>query len=253
MLETNVVNIEPVCEIAIEAGNAIIDIYNSGKFGVETKDDDSPLTLADKKSHEIISHGLQKLYPEIPVISEESKNIPYEHRKPWSVFWLVDPLDGTKEFIKRNGEFTVNIALIKDKQPVAGIIYVADSAILYYGEKGKKAYKRLKSADAEPIEADKDGMNGLVAVRSRSHGSEAEEKFYSRFDIKDTIQVGSSLKFCMVAEGKAHLYYRHNPTMEWDTAAGHAIVDSAGGFIKNLEYNKPVLKNSSFIVSSFHV
>ncbi len=230
-----------------------MDIYNSGEFGIETKGDDSPLTLADKKSHDIILQGLKELYPEIPIISEESENIPYEIRRAWSVFWLVDPLDGTKEFIKRNGEFTVNIALIKDKQPIAGIIYVPDSEILYYGEKGKKAYKRLKSADVEPIEVDKRGINGLVAVRSRSHGSEGDEKFYSRFDIKDTIQVGSSLKFCMVAEGKAHLYYRHNPTMEWDTAAGHAIVDSAGGFIKNLEYNKPVLKNSFFIVSSFFV
>lgn len=250
MCKNKVSNIESVCEIAIEAGVAIMDIYNSGKFGIVTKDDDSPLTLADKKSHDIISKRLKKLYPEIPIISEESENIPYKIRKAWSVFWLVDPLDGTKEFIKRNGEFTVNIALIKDKQPIAGIIYTPASEILYYGEKGNNAYKRIKSDEAEPIEADKDGRNGLVAVRSRSHGSMEENTFFSRYDIKDTIQVGSSLKFCMVAEGKAHIYYRHNPTMEWDTAAGHAIAECAGAKVSNLRYNKRVLKNGSFLVAS---
>ncbi|MBD3376114.1 3'(2'),5'-bisphosphate nucleotidase CysQ [candidate division KSB1 bacterium] len=231
-----------------------MEIYRSGNFDVQTKDDNSPLTRADKASHRLIKAGLYDLFPDIPLISEEGRDQPFEQRQSWSQFWLVDPLDGTKEFIKRNGEFTVNIALIQDRQPVFGIIYAPVWDMLYYGDKETGAFKARPGDNAIAIRVDT-RESGLIAVKSRSHASAEEEAFFNPLDIADVISVGSSLKFCMVAEGRAQVYYRHGPTWEWDTAAGHAIVNAAGGLVAipgghPLQYNKEVIKNGSFYVMS---
>ncbi len=243
-------NISVINDIAVEAGKAVMEIYRTEDFGVKMKSDNSPLTLADKAAHKVIAAALQRLYPDIPLLSEEGKDIPYEERKEWKKFWLVDPLDGTKEFIKRNGEFTVNIALIENNVPVLGVIYVPVRDVLYYCQVGEGARKKEGDGKPQAITTVKNPAGGAVAVRSRSHPSEEEEKLFRERGIKDYISVGSSLKFCMVAEGKAQLYYRSGPTMEWDTAAGHAIVLAAGGQIEGdaLQYNKPVLRNGEFCV-----
>ncbi len=261
-----------IIAISIDAGKKIMEIYESADFGVEMKADNSPLTLADKASHEIIVKGLKKEFPDIPILSEEGKDIPFSERKDWQRFWLVDPLDGTKEFIKKNGEFTVNIALIENNKPVLGVIYapayddrIKDiestnnhsiiqsynhtefSGILYYGEIDKGAFKQY--SNQEPIKINtitKD--NNLTAVKSRSHSSEDEQKVLEKFGVTDSISVGSSLKFCMVAEGEAQIYYRHGPTNEWDVGAGHAIAEAAGATIEGLQYNKEIILNSSFLI-----
>lgn len=251
----NGIDIEKIIEIALEAGDAILDVYRSDDYQVEIKGDYSPLTLADTASHDIIVKRLQESFPGIPILSEEGKDIPFAVRQNWQQFWLVDPLDGTKEFIKKNGEFTVNIALINENVPVLGVIYAPDLNVLYYGQEGKGAYKRENGNDPCAIHV-KLPLAGTIAVKSRSHSSEAEDEFLKSYNIKDTISVGSSLKFCMVAEGKAHIYYRHGPTWEWDTAAGQAIVEAAGGNVENIKgerltYNKEIIKNGSFVVISF--
>ena len=256
------IQITTLQDIAIAAGKKILEIYHDSDFSqvVDFKDDQSPLTLADKASHEVIMAGLNQHFPQIPIISEEGKNIAYEERKEWNPFWLVDPLDGTKEFIKRNGQFTVNIALIHQGHPVIGVIYTPVTEELYYatqegyaGEVKVGAYKQEGSGEAYPITTRKTSES-RVAVRSSSHASEEEEAVLSRYDVQESISRGSSLKFCMVAEGKADIYYRHGPTMEWDTAAGQAIVEGAGGKVfrgtgpQPFTYNKESLLNSSFLV-----
>ena len=236
--------------IARMAGEKIKAIYDAGEIEVDKKADNTPLTVADRASHDIITRELIKAFPGIPILSEEGSKIPYRERKHWHRFWLVDPLDGTKEFIHRNGEFTVNIALIEDNLPILGIIYTPIHDVVYYGQKGKGTFKRTgKNSDIE-MSVRRETENGLIAVRSRSHSSDEEKAFLHRHHVTDSISVGSSLKFCMVAEGKAHLYYRHGPTMEWDTAAGHAIAEGAGALVYNLAYNKEVLKNDPFVVTS---
>lgn len=238
-----------ICDVAYKAGLAIMEVYESEEFEVKKKADNSPLTKADKISHKIIKKGLEELYPDIPVLSEEGAAIDFKKRKEWKKFWLVDPLDGTKEFINRNGEFTVNIALIENNKPAAGVIYVPVQKILYYTHNGF-SFRQDKDGTRIKLQVDKDKSKGLTAVKSRSHASEAEEKFFSENEITAAIMKGSSLKFCMVAEGRAHVYYRHGPTMEWDTGAGHAIAEGAGARVTGLEYNKKVLKNGSFCVAS---
>ncbi|RMG29606.1 MAG: 3'(2'),5'-bisphosphate nucleotidase [Methanobacteriota archaeon] len=245
--------IEHILSIAREAGHRILDVYNNAlDFEIEKKGDDSPLTLADRISHEYIVNQLQKLDPSIPVLSEEGKDIPYDERKKWDKFWCVDPLDGTKEFIKRNGEFTINIALIEGPQPVMGVIYVPVLDIMYFGQSGEFAYKIEQNGSRQEITVRKPDLNHLVAVQSRSHSTDAEKTLFEKLGVKDSISRGSSLKFCMVAEGKADIYFRSGPTMEWDTAAGHAILLGAGGLIFHnaLTYNKPDLRNSGFIALS---
>ena len=245
------IDISSIIKIARDAGIVIMDVYRSSNFEIELKSDNSPLTKADKASHALIKSQLQGLYPHIPILSEEGKEIPYATRKKWSHFWLVDPLDGTKEFIKRNGEFTVNIALVRNDRPVLGVIYAPDLDVLYYGQKDNGAFKTGTDGRIQQIQV-RNLSNGIIAVQSRSHSSDAETQFYSRFHIINTISIGSSLKFCMVAEGKAHLYYRSGPTWEWDTAAGQAIVEAAGGRVlagdEPLKYNKEVLTNPGFVV-----
>jgi 3'(2'), 5'-bisphosphate nucleotidase len=264
---------------AIAAGNAILEVYRS-EFSVEYKSDKSPLTIADRKSHEIIMTVLTEL--NFPVLSEEGKDTPYEQRKNWEHFWMVDPLDGTKEFIKRNGEFTVNIALVEKGRPILGVIFVPDRSTLYFGARNFGAYKlendplinllgtqtgskeetdqlmdQIKAhAAALPIKDPR--RSSLTIVGSRSHRNAELDAFVEEkrkeFDDVAFISAGSSLKICLVAEGKADLYPRLGPTMEWDTAAGHAIAQGAGATIyqydtqQPLLYNKADLHNPWFIV-----
>lgn len=250
--------LDRVIAIAREAGRAILDIYQTN-FEVSYKDDKSPLTLADKRAHQIIEQGLKALEPQFSILSEEGRDIPYEERKNWEYFWLVDPLDGTKEFIKRNGEFTVNIALIHKNRPVLGVIYSPVKDLMYYAEEGKGAFK-LEGEKLTKLNADKKataGKNGYRVIVSRSHMTPEVEEFLKGIPIKEKISAGSSLKFCLVAEGKADIYPRFSPTMEWDTAAGQVIVEQAGGVVLNkdsgesLKYNKKNLKNQYFISKVF--
>lgn len=248
--QKNICMKQELIALALEAGDKIMDIYLNEDFheSVDFKSDNSPLTKADKAAHHIINDRLKSLWPDIPVLSEEGKGVDYAERKGWTRFWLVDPLDGTKEFIKRNGQFTVNIALIDQGYPVLGIVYVPVQKALYWGDvngackiiDGKEEVIRVKTASTK-----------RTAVGSRSHSSQEETDVMAKYKIEDTIAVGSSLKFCMVAEGLADLYYRHGPTMEWDTAAGQAVVEAAGGSVllpdgKRFQYNKENLLNSSF-------
>lgn len=243
-------------EIAREAGRAILDVYGTDDFNVEYKDDDSPLTEADRRSHEIIATRLKELTPDVPVISEEGSGVPYEQRKDWEIFYLVDPLDGTKEFVKRNGEFTVNIAVIDRGRPSVGVIYVPVQDVAYFAAEEQRAFKQVGTG--EPVEIGVSGVlpsDPVVAVASRSHGSEETEKFLERFTVQERTSAGSSLKICLVAEGKADIYPRFGPTWEWDTAAGHAILLEAGGRLihtnskDEIEYNKPVIKHEGFIAA----
>ncbi|MTI21594.1 3'(2'),5'-bisphosphate nucleotidase [Fulvivirga sp. RKSG066] len=250
-------NKQAILDITRDAGKAILKVYQKADFSdvVSYKDDNSPLTLADEAAHKVIVSKLSELYPDIPIISEEGKDIDYNVRKDYDMFWLVDPLDGTKEFINRNGEFTVNIALIDNGKPVAGFIYTPVLDTYYYGIKGESAYKITKGEEESISVNNKDKER--VAVRSKSHASPEEEDVLEKYNAVDSISVGSSLKFCMVAEGKADIYYRHGPTMEWDTAAGQAILEAAGGVVlKNtgpepFTYNKENLLNSSFLGLGF--
>jgi 3'(2'), 5'-bisphosphate nucleotidase len=260
------IDINKVCNIAKAAGQAILSVYD-GDHAVEYKDDKSPLTAADKASHEVIIAGLQKHFPEIPILSEEGADIPYEERKGWSRFWCVDPLDGTKEFIKRNGEFTVNIALIEDGHPVAGVVYVPVQDKLYWGAVGEGAWVETESlkltadsySQAQEIRVREiDHEKGLTVVMSRSHPSPDLEAYLKNIKVAEAMPVGSSLKLCVVAEGLADIYPRLGPTMEWDTAAGHAVVEAAGGTVKQpngeaLVYNKENLLNPYFIVAGNRV
>ncbi|MFM7023351.1 MAG: 3'(2'),5'-bisphosphate nucleotidase CysQ [Flavobacteriales bacterium] len=248
------ININEIIKIAEKASEAIMEVYEdeSAFENVDFKADNSPLTIADTISNNIIVEELTKLYPHIPVISEEIESLPYEQRKDWKTFWLVDPLDGTKEFIKRNGEFTVNIALIKDGVPVLGVISVPVKNEVYFGSAGKGAFKNYNGVD-EALKASCSNSS-KIAVGSRSHESPEEMRVLERFQVKEKVSIGSSLKFCLLAEGKAHVYFRFGPTMEWDVAAGHAILRAAGGEVFKGEetkevfsYNKPDLRNGSFL------
>ncbi|OOQ59865.1 3'(2'),5'-bisphosphate nucleotidase [Mucilaginibacter pedocola] len=238
--------------IAKEAGEAILKVYHAGPAEVTLKEDNSPLTLADKASNEVIVSGLRQLTPAIPIISEEEKDTPYDIRKNYTAYWCVDPLDGTKEFIKRNGEFTVNIALMQQNQPVFGVIYVPVTGIMYYGGKDTGSYNVDANGEKVYLKVD-NKPSDWIAVGSRSHASEEEAALLSQYPISQTVSVGSSLKFCLIAEGKAQIYYRHGPTMEWDTAAGQAIAEGAGAVMtmpdgQPFPYNKPSLLNGGFLV-----
>lgn len=242
--------------IARDAGKAILTIYNTG-FNVEEKDDKSPLTEADLASHNLIIKRLNELTPDIPVLSEESAKLPFEERASWETYWLVDPLDGTREFVKRNGEFTVNIALIHKHESIIGVINVPVLDIDYYAWKGGGAYKIENNNTARKISVKKLGQSDntqLTVAGSRSHGSEMMQHYIENLGDVEMISMGSSLKFCLVAEGRADLYPRLGLTSEWDTAAAHCIVVQAGGYITKtdmspLEYNtKDSLLNPFFFV-----
>ena len=244
-------------QLAKKAGEAIMQVYNqpASFTQVTLKSDHSPLTQADQAANDLIAAGLAELTPNIPVLSEEGKMVPFAERQTWPMYWCVDPLDGTKEFISRNGEFTVNIALIEGTTPVAGIIYAPVTDELYYTSSQAGAFKR--EGDQEAVKLKVTGeTEKLIVVKSRSHGAPEEVAFLKQFSVTDEIQIGSSLKFCLIAEGKAQLYFRHGPTMEWDTAAGHAILAQAGGKVTGpngepFKYNKPSLLNGSFLCTGW--
>ena len=243
--------IEIIREIALKAGDIIMNYYESD-FDISTKTDHSPVTSADLDADKFIVKELTASYPDIPIISEESGIPDYEERKGWSQFWLVDPLDGTKEFIHKNGEFTVNIALIKEKIPVMGVVYAPAIKTMYFAKKDIGSWKVLENSQPVRIFSEKADKNeSLRVVESRSHKSRELEEYLSQFNITERISAGSSLKFCVVAEGKADIYPRLGPTMEWDVAAGDCVYRysaSQGVHESGLTYNKPDLRNSHFII-----
>jgi len=246
------IDLEEIVVIAKEAGEAIMKIYEKD-FSIEYKDDTSPLTEADLKANEIICKQLEKLYSSIPIMSEENKEVKYNIRKDWDYYWCIDPIDGTKEFIKKNGEFTVNIALIHKNRPVLGVVYAPAIDELYKAKKGEGAYKNNQKL---PLYFNNQPKEKLLVVASKSHLSKETQSFIDNLGSKVIKQVskGSSLKLCMVADGTADIYPRLAPTMEWDTAAAHAIVLEAGKKVLVFEseeavvYNKPNLLNPWFIV-----
>jgi 3'(2'), 5'-bisphosphate nucleotidase len=232
----NQINVQDIVTIAKEAGNAIMQIYKQD-FEVEYKKDSSPLTLADKKANDIIEDGLNQLSVNFPILSEEGKEVPYKDRKHWEYFWLVDPLDGTKEFVKKNDEFTVNIALIHKDTPVLGVVYAPALDVCYWAKQDEGAFK---DGQKLPLKIE-DQRCTYKIVASRSHMSDATQAFIDTIDTnkeKVLISIGSSLKICLVAEGEADIYPRLGPTMEWDTAAAHAIV---------IESNKKLIDLNNYI------
>jgi len=257
-LDLDNINLKQLClecvDIARDAGRAILAIYEAG-FDIEEKEDKSPITDADLASHKLIIERLSMLTPDIPILSEESARPSFEERASWETYWLVDPLDGTREFIKRNGEFTVNIALIHQHKSIIGVINVPVSNTDYYGWQGGGSFKAEDGATAKSISVKKINPDGkFTVVGSRSHGSEMLQKYMASLGDVDILRMGSSLKFCLVAEGRADIYPRLSPTSEWDSAAAHCIVEQAGGHITRtdmspLEYNtKDSLLNPFFLV-----
>jgi 3'(2'), 5'-bisphosphate nucleotidase len=272
---------------AIEAGNAILQVYRSADFKVEQKADKSPLTLADRNAHDVIMQHLSNF--DIPVLSEEGKHTPYDERKIWGTFWLVDPLDGTKEFIKKNGEFTVNIAMISKNKPVAGVVLVPDKNILYFASSEIGSYRvdvsqigdwlnsklgdRSRFANLSDREIS-ETLSELIRrstnlpvnystnqpftiAGSRSHATPELEAFVEEkrkeYGEVEFISAGSSLKLCLVAEGRADIYPRTGPTMEWDTAAGQAVVENAGGKVLQYETEQPLLYNKENLLNPWFV
>lgn len=233
--------LDKVLAIAEEAGQAILEIYHASEdVKIETKSDDSPVTAADHAAHHVIVDALKAAYPEVPIFSEESGGIAFEDRKDWPEFWLVDPLDGTKEFINRTGEFTVNIALVQGGEPVLGVVTVPLKQEAFVGGKGLGAFK-VENNTWNSIQTRNTSKEELVVVGSRRHGAEALDalldKLGNHFDKIDSANMGSSLKFCLIAEGKADIYPRLALTSEWDTAAAQAVLMEAGGVVLDIDFN----------------
>ena len=245
--------IEPVIALATAAGQAILEVYATD-FAVQEKSDESPLTQADLASHRRIVAGLRDLTPDIPIISEEDGLPPFEERGRWPRYWLIDPLDGTKEFVNRNGEFTVNIALIDLHRPVFGVVYVPVQDTTYVGCEGRGAERRDGQDEPVPIRVASRSSKPVRVVGSRSHRGASLDAYLDRLGDTDMVPMGSSLKFCVVAEGRADIYPRLGPTSEWDTAAAQAVVEQAGGQVlrldgKPMSYNeKPEILNPYFMV-----
>lgn len=244
--------LDAACEIARSAGHAIMEVY-SGEFSVELKDDRSPLTVADTAANEAIVSGLAEVTPDVPVLSEESVTPDFDARSRWQRYWLVDPLDGTKEFIKRNGEFTVNIALIERHVPVLGVVYAPALDAMYAGLVGTGAWLEDRGAAARPIRVSRPTGHTIRVVGSRSHASPALAAWLEQLGPHEIRPMGSSLKICLVAAGEADVYARLGPTSEWDTAAAHAVLLAAGGGMMDtagqpLRYNtREELLNPHFI------
>jgi len=243
-----------IFSLAQEAGLKILSIYEASSSHTQTKADGSPLTAADMAAHTTIVEGLRKITPDVPILSEESAKIQYDLRRKWNTYWLVDPLDGTKEFIKRNGEFTVNIALIKNGVPVMGVVHAPALGLSYFATQGSGAFKQEGNNKPALIHVTQHKPHDtLKIIGSRSHHDTRLDELIEQLGRCEFQSMGSSLKFCLVAEGKAHFYPRLGPTMEWDTAAAHCIVLEAGGVVINcneetLHYNKPDLHNPPFAV-----
>jgi len=273
----DLIDIEKIKAVALQAGEAIMQVYESDDFEVERKKDDSPLTKADFAANEVICKALAKEYPQIPMMSEENKQETYEARKEREYYWCIDPLDGTKEFIKRNGEFTVNIALIHKNTPVLGVVYAPAIGKLYVAKKGEGAHEEVLGAKREvlskkklPLDAQKDLKEKITVVASKSHLSSETKEFIDNLALSTSdlvlVSKGSSLKLCMVATGEADIYPRLAPTMEWDTAAAHAIVlesgknvyiydasKSATDYLENAANLKPVVYNKAQLLNPWFV
>jgi 3'(2'), 5'-bisphosphate nucleotidase len=247
----NNISLEDIKNIVLIASMEILKIYNQN-FDIEYKEDKSPLTEADTKSNEIICEELMKLYPEIPILSEENKIISFDERKNWEYYWCIDPIDGTKEFIKKNGEFTVNIALIHKNRPVLGVVYAPALDDMYSAKEGEGAFKNRKKL---PLKVNSDTKEKMFVVASKSHLSEETQVFIDALETKKIEQVskGSSLKLCMVAEGEADIYPRLAPTMEWDTAAADAIVREAGKMTYQYENGEPMIYNKENLLNPWFV
>jgi 3'(2'), 5'-bisphosphate nucleotidase len=243
---------EALMPIVERAGAAIMRVYNDADFAVQRKEDDSPLTMADLESQRAILQGLSALTPDIPVLSEESAQAPWSERQAWRELWVVDPLDGTREFVKRNGEFTINIALVQDHEPTLGLVAAPALGLLYWGAAGHGAFSEHRGAGRLPIHASVP-HDPLRVVGSRSHAGAATNDYLATLGPHVLRGIGSSLKFCLVAEGNADLYPRFGPTSEWDTAAGQAILEAAGGHVTRpdghrLRYNcRGSLINGDFL------
>jgi len=242
-----------VVSLAVRAGRVILDIYGQTDPGTTYKADDSPLTRADLASHHLLMEALGGLTPDLPILSEESAAIAYDERRGWGRYWLIDPLDGTKEFLQRRNEFTVNVALIDHGAPILGVVHAPALAVTYAAAHGLGATKQRVPWPPKPIHV-ADYRRGLLkVVVSRAHAGPETEALLRALGPVEAISVGSSLKLCLVAEGAAHFYPRLGPTMEWDTAAAHCVVEEAGGSVTDLDgrplrYNKPSLLNPSFVV-----
>ena len=244
---------QQLLDIAKAAGKAILAVYHQD-FAVEHKDDSSPLTAADLASHSTIVQRLGELDPDTPILSEEGADIPFATRSGWARYWLIDPLDGTREFVKRNGEFTVNIALVENGRPTVGVVHVPVTGISYLGRVGSGAWKIDANDQVTPIEVAAKHHTPVRVAGSRSHAGDSLQRFLDRLGEHQIVSMGSSLKLCLVAEGAADIYPRLGPTSEWDTAAAQAVVEAAGGLVTDthlqpLRYNtKDSLLNPHFLV-----
>lgn len=260
---------------AVAGGAEILDVYGESDFQIERKEDDSPLTIADKKSNDAIQSLLSEFTSDTPILSEEGRSIQYEERRKWEEFWMIDPLDGTKEFIKRNGEFTVNIALMQRNKPVVGVVYVPVTDVLYYGargvgsfriEKGSKTSvsfraqsgKKLPSLMKDRAEKDNSGAQPPIrVVASRSHFTTETAAFVRQLErvhgAVETVNAGSAVKICLVAEGSADVYPRFAPTMEWDIAAGVVVAEEAGCSVRQAEATKPMVFNKEDLVNPWFI
>ncbi len=241
----NLANLQDaVIKATRNAGQRILKIYEAADFEVKNKDDDSPLTAADTASHRCLMEALSQIQPNYPILSEEASDLPYQERRQWQTYWLVDPLDGTKEFIKRNGEFTVNVALIHNHEPVLGVVHVPVQDTTYFAASGLGAFKQIGEQSPQAIHVRIPAPERLVIVGSRSHQTQAFKEYLEKLNGEyELVSIGSSLKFCLVAEGKADLYPRLGPTSEWDTAAAHCVVVQAGGHVVDLQ-GKPLRYNT---------
>jgi len=242
--------VEPIVTLAEDAGRAILEVYSTD-FEVQAKDDASPLTQADLASHRWIDAGLKALTPDIPIISEESGLPAFEERRAWRRYWIVDPLDGTREFVNRNDEFTVNIALVEDGKPVLGVVRVPVLEKTYVGCKGLGAQRRDGDQAPVSIKVAAHSGNPVRIVGSRSHRGKSLDAFLQRVGDHDMVPMGSSLKFCVIAEGGADVYPRLGPTSEWDTAAAQAVVEQAGGSVVTLD-GKPMKYNQKADILNPH-
>ena len=237
-------------ELALQAGALIMDIYNRGDFEVKIKSDDSPVTEADEAADRLIFAGLRAAFPDIAIVTEEQSD---SHTISASRFFIVDPLDGTKEFVHRRGDFTVNIALVENGKPVLGVVYAPAKERLFYTDKSGQSVEEMQDGSIKPIRVTIPDQAALTVVASKSHRDQATDDYIAKYNVADFRSAGSSLKFCLVAAGEADLYPRLGRTMEWDTAAGHAVLSGAGGQVvrfdthEPLTYGKPIFENPFFI------
>jgi 3'(2'), 5'-bisphosphate nucleotidase len=245
--------LDTVADLARAAGERILRVYDTD-FDVAQKEDRSPVTAADLAAHAVISAGLARLTPGVPLLSEESGEVPYAERASWTRYWLVDPLDGTREFVKRNGEFTVNIALIDGNEAVLGVVYVPVTGLCYQGCRGAGAFRQAPGESPRSIHVHSYGGGRVTVAGSRSHGGEALRAYLTNLGDYELVTLGSALKSCLVAEGRADLYPRFGPTSEWDTAAAQCIVEEAGGCVTDLQMRRLVYNTKESVINpSFFV